>query len=156
MPSDTGARMRVAWLRQHAEKIDDAPDTLCRYRRELERLLFRCRVKRGTSPSSPRVEDREAYEAFLASPSAALYELCEPHAACAEGARWATSRWRSTTSGTRSARFGTRSTGRCGFHVWPAMLGRALLQTPSVFMTVGRCRQCIDAAKLHAAHLGEW
>ncbi|AJK48761.1 hypothetical protein [Burkholderia plantarii] len=75
MRSDTGARMRVAWLRQHAEKIDDAPDTLCRYRRELERLLFRCRVKRGTSPSSPRVEDREAYEAFLASASAAL---CEP------------------------------------------------------------------------------
>ncbi|MBI0330274.1 hypothetical protein [Burkholderia plantarii] len=124
MRSDTGARMLMAWLRQHAEKIDDAPDTLCSYRRELERLLFRCLVKRGSSPSSPTVADREGYEAFLASPSAAF---CEP---------------------LRAAR------GLCR--------GRPLGDEPmafdarSVYMTVGRCRQCIDAAKLHAAHLGEW
>ncbi|MFY4713438.1 site-specific integrase [Burkholderia glumae] len=69
----------------YLNRYTDAPNTLRSYRRELERLLLWCVVERGTALSSLRVEDCEAYKAFLASPSAAF---CGPRAA--RGSR----RWR--------------------------------------------------------------
>ncbi|WP_186258926.1 site-specific integrase [Burkholderia gladioli] len=56
----------------YLNRYTHSPNTLRGYRRELERLLLWCVVERGTALSSMRVEDCEAYKAFLVSPAAAF------------------------------------------------------------------------------------
>jgi site-specific recombinase XerD len=74
----------------YLNRYTDSPNTFRSYRRELERLLLWCVVERGTALSSMRVEDCEAYKAFLASPSAAF---------CGPRVERASPRWRPFSDG---------------------------------------------------------
>ena len=62
----------LAAVRAYLSRYAGQDATQRAYRRELERLLLWAIVERGVALSSMRVEDCEAYKAFLAAPSAAF------------------------------------------------------------------------------------
>ncbi|MCA8325977.1 phage integrase family protein [Burkholderia cepacia] len=55
-------------VRAYLHRYDDRPATQRVYKKELERLVLWCVAERGVALSSMRVEDCEAYKAFLAAP----------------------------------------------------------------------------------------
>ncbi|KWC23220.1 integrase [Burkholderia ubonensis] len=55
-------------VRAYLHRYDDRPATRRAYTRELERLVLWCVAERGVALASMRVEDCEAYKAFLAAP----------------------------------------------------------------------------------------
>ncbi|KUZ76874.1 tyrosine-type recombinase/integrase, partial [Burkholderia ubonensis] len=63
-----GAAHDLDAVRAYLHRYDDRPATQRAYTRELERLVLWCVAERGVAMSSMRVEDCEAYKAFLAAP----------------------------------------------------------------------------------------
>ncbi|MGU7844011.1 phage integrase family protein [Burkholderia sp. AW33-5] len=63
-----GAAHDLEAVRAYLHRYDDRPATRRAYTRELERLVLWCVAERGVALSSMRVEDCEAYKAFLAAP----------------------------------------------------------------------------------------
>ncbi|MEK7961088.1 tyrosine-type recombinase/integrase, partial [Burkholderia contaminans] len=63
-----GAAHDLDAVRAYLHRYDDRPATQRVYRKELERLVLWCVAERGVALSSMRVEDCEAYKAFLAAP----------------------------------------------------------------------------------------
>lgn len=63
-----GAAHDLDAVRAYLHRYDDRPATRRAYTRELERLVLWCVAERGVALSSMRVEDCEAYKAFLAAP----------------------------------------------------------------------------------------
>ncbi|MBR7964592.1 site-specific integrase [Burkholderia vietnamiensis] len=63
-----GAAHDLHAVRAYLHRYDDRPATRRAYTRELERLVLWCVAERGVALSSMRVEDCEAYKAFLAAP----------------------------------------------------------------------------------------
>ncbi|MGZ2749962.1 phage integrase family protein [Burkholderia stagnalis] len=63
-----GAAHDLDAVRAYLHRYDDRPATQRAYTRELERLVLWCVAERGVALSSMRVEDCEAYKAFLAAP----------------------------------------------------------------------------------------
>ncbi|WP_230459403.1 hypothetical protein [Burkholderia ubonensis] len=55
-------------VRAYLHRYDDRPATRRAYTRELERLVLWCVAERGVALSSMRVDDCEAYKAFLSAP----------------------------------------------------------------------------------------
>jgi site-specific recombinase XerD len=64
-----GAAHDLDAVRAYLHRYDDRPATQRAYTRELERLVLWCVAERGVALSSMRVEDCNAYKAFLAAPS---------------------------------------------------------------------------------------
>ncbi|TEU48809.1 phage integrase family protein, partial [Burkholderia cepacia] len=64
-----GAEHDLDAIRAYLHRYDDRPATQRVYKKELERLVLWCVVERGVALSSMRVEDCEAYKAFLAAPA---------------------------------------------------------------------------------------
>ncbi|MEB2500786.1 phage integrase family protein [Burkholderia cenocepacia] len=63
-----GAEHDLDAVRAYLHRYDDRPATQRVYKKELERLVLWCVAERGVALSSMRVEDCEAYKAFLAAP----------------------------------------------------------------------------------------
>jgi len=63
-----GAAHDLDAVRAYLHRYDDRPATQRVYKKELERLVLWCVAERGVALSSMRVEDCEAYKAFLAAP----------------------------------------------------------------------------------------
>jgi site-specific recombinase XerD len=63
-----GAAHDLDAVRSYLHRYDDRPATQRVYKKELERLVLWCVAERGVALSSMRVEDCEAYKAFLAAP----------------------------------------------------------------------------------------
>ncbi|KWO61111.1 site-specific integrase [Burkholderia territorii] len=63
-----GAAHDLDAVRAYLHRYDDRPATRRAYTRELERLVLWCVAERGVALSSMRVEDCEAYKAFLVAP----------------------------------------------------------------------------------------
>ncbi|AOK05991.1 site-specific integrase [Burkholderia sp. AU28942] len=63
-----GAAHDLDAVRAYLHRYDDRPATQRVYKKELERLVLWCVAERSVALSSMRVEDCEAYKAFLAAP----------------------------------------------------------------------------------------
>ncbi|HHY6930516.1 TPA: phage integrase family protein [Burkholderia ambifaria] len=64
-----GAEHDLDAIRAYLHRYDDRSATQRVYKKELERLVLWCVAERGVALSSMRVEDCEAYKAFLAAPA---------------------------------------------------------------------------------------
>ncbi|OXJ22460.1 integrase [Burkholderia sp. HI2714] len=109
-----GAAHDLDAVRAYLHRYDDRPATRRAYTRELERLVLWCVAERGVALSSMRVEDCEAYKAFLAAPGE---RFTGPPAARASG------RWRPFAPGglaPESQRYAVRAI-RAAFTWWVAV-----------------------------------